>query len=287
VLDCLEFDDELRYGDVVGDMAFLAMDLERLGAVDLATELLAAHREFTADSYPATLAHHHIAMRAHIRAKVAAIRAGQRATPPEHGVDGLLALTAAHLRRGRVTLTLVGGAPGSGKSTLGMGIADVRGWTVLRSDEIRKDLAGMGHLEPSGRGLDRGIHGEGHTLLTYEELLGRARRLLELGESVLLDASWADERLRARAHTLASAVSAELVELRCDVDPETTARRIAARTAARSDPSDATPEIAEVIRRRFDPWPTAITVTTNGTPRESLDAALRAIDRVTTSRATG
>jgi hypothetical protein len=158
---------------------------------------------------------------------------------------------------------------------------------MLRSDEVRKDLAGMGHLEPSGSGLDRGIHGGRETLLTYEEILGRARRLLELGESVLLDASWADERFRTRAHTLASTVSAELVELRCDVDPETTARRIAARTEARTDPSDATPEIAEVIRRRFDPWPSAIRVTTSGSPRESLDAALRAIDRVTASRATG
>ena len=34
VLDCIEFDDELRYGDVVADVAFLAMDLERVGASD-------------------------------------------------------------------------------------------------------------------------------------------------------------------------------------------------------------------------------------------------------------
>ena len=31
VLDCIEFDDELRYGDTLADVAFLAMDLERLG----------------------------------------------------------------------------------------------------------------------------------------------------------------------------------------------------------------------------------------------------------------
>jgi aminoglycoside phosphotransferase family enzyme len=32
ILDCLEFDPRLRYGDVLADVAFLAMDLERLGA---------------------------------------------------------------------------------------------------------------------------------------------------------------------------------------------------------------------------------------------------------------
>src|SRR5207244_1110553 len=31
ILDCIEFDDRLRYGDVLADVAFLAMDLERLG----------------------------------------------------------------------------------------------------------------------------------------------------------------------------------------------------------------------------------------------------------------
>ena len=39
VLDCLEFDDELRYGDVLADVAFLAMDLERLGAPALGVAL--------------------------------------------------------------------------------------------------------------------------------------------------------------------------------------------------------------------------------------------------------
>src|SRR3990172_4478560 len=42
ILDCIEFDDRLRYGDVLADVAFLAMDLERLGAPQLAAVLVAA-----------------------------------------------------------------------------------------------------------------------------------------------------------------------------------------------------------------------------------------------------
>ena len=34
ILDCIEFDDQLRYGDVLADVAFLAMDLERVGDPD-------------------------------------------------------------------------------------------------------------------------------------------------------------------------------------------------------------------------------------------------------------
>jgi len=36
VLDCLEFDDRLRSVDVLDDVGFMAMDLERLGQPDLA-----------------------------------------------------------------------------------------------------------------------------------------------------------------------------------------------------------------------------------------------------------
>ncbi len=63
IIDCLEFDDRLRYSDVVEDVAFLAMDLERLGAEDLAAAFLADYRALSGDPHPASLAHHYIAPR--------------------------------------------------------------------------------------------------------------------------------------------------------------------------------------------------------------------------------
>lgn len=74
ILDCLEFDDGLRYGDGLADVAFLAMDLERLGRLDAAQQLLAAYRAAAEDDWPASLAHFYIAHRAAIRAKVACLR---------------------------------------------------------------------------------------------------------------------------------------------------------------------------------------------------------------------
>ena len=74
ILDCLEFDERYRIGDVVNDVDFLAMDLERLGRPDLARRFLALYREMAAAPWPASLAHHLIAYRAHVRAKVGALR---------------------------------------------------------------------------------------------------------------------------------------------------------------------------------------------------------------------
>ena len=63
ILDCLEFDDRLRYGDVLADVGFLAMDLERLGRTDLARRLLDRYQDRSADHWPASLEHFYIAYR--------------------------------------------------------------------------------------------------------------------------------------------------------------------------------------------------------------------------------
>ncbi len=225
VLDCLEFDDDLRYGDVLADVAFLAMDLERLGAPQLAASFLAAYREMAGETHPTSLEHHYIAYRAHIRAKVACLR-GDRASADE--ARSLLVLALTHLRKSRVTLVLIGGSPGSGKSTLAAGIAARTGWSLLRSDEIRKDLAGLGHTASAPAALGEGIYTAPATDETYTMLLTRARTMLEHGESVVLDATWANAEHRDRASALALATTSHLSEIRCDAPGGVRAARVAA-----------------------------------------------------------
>jgi predicted kinase len=189
----------------------------------------------------------------------------------------LLQLAQSRLQRGRVTLTLVGGGPATGKSTLAAGIGDRRGWPVLRSDEIRKDLAGIGHETRAVAAPGGGIYDRAHTDETYAELLRRARALLELGHPAVLDATWADARHRRAAALVARETSSDLVALQCDVSlVEAEAR--AARRLASTDPSDATGEIVRDAATRFEPWPEATRVPTAGTPADALDDALRGID---------
>ncbi len=203
ILDCIEFDDQLRYGDVLADVAFLAMDLERVGDARVGQRFLSWYREFAGETYPESLAHHYIAYRAHVRAKVACLRAGQGDTAAATDATNLLGLAHDHLHRGRVALVLVGGLPGTGKSTVADGLADRTGWTVLRSDELRKDLAGIGHTTRGGDEYGAGLYDEASTRATYRTLLDRARALLGAGESVILDASWTRERWREDARSVA------------------------------------------------------------------------------------
>ncbi len=268
ILDCIEFDDQLRYGDVLADVAFLAMDLERLGSPRAAQQLLTWYREFSDEHHPTTLAHHYIAARALVRSKVACIRADQGDIEAVAPARALLELARDHLRRATVTLALVGGAPGTGKSTAAEGLADRFGWSLVRSDEVRKDLAGIGHTTRTDAGFGEGIYRADATRATYDTVLDRARTLLEFGVPTVLDASWSDEQWRARARAVAAETSSDIVELRCELPAEVAATRIERRARAGTDASDATPDVAARMATDFDEWPAAITVSTEASPAE-------------------
>ena len=119
LLDCLEFDDQLRYVDRIDDAAFLAMDLEFLGRKDLGDYFLERYAAHSADTAPSSLRDFYIAYRAVVRAKVDCVRLSQGKS--EAAVDAArhLAIATQHLESGAIRLALIGGNPGTGKSTIG------------------------------------------------------------------------------------------------------------------------------------------------------------------------
>ena len=262
ILDCLEFADRYRYWDVLLDVAFLAMDLERLGHPEAAQRFLAWYAEFSGETHPQSLAHHYIAYRAHVRAKVACLRHAQGDPTMATQARGLHRLVLDHLRRGCVALALVGGLPGTGKSTVASALSDSLGWALLRSDEIRKDVAGLGHTVGARSPLDEGLYRPERVAEVYREMLGRAQGLLESGVPVVLDASWTSAADRRAAAELAGATSSTLVQVRCESGMELARARLARRPVG-ADASDATGEVLDALAQRTDPWPQAATVRTD------------------------
>jgi uncharacterized protein len=277
ILDCIEFDDRLRHNDVVADVAFLAMDLERLGVPEAAETFLTRYREFAGETYPQSLAHHYIASRAHVRCKVACLRHGQGDADAASAARSLLALAARHLEAARVRLVLIGGLPGTGKSTVAAALADATGWPVLRSDEVRKDIAGLGHTVAAAAPPGEGLYRPAVTDATYAALLERGRTALELGETIILDASWSDGRHRQAAREVAGATASDLVELCCVAPLEVAQQRIRRRLDARAD---ATPLVAAAMASRFEAWPGSSPLDTTGEPNRPVRQALAAAGRL-------
>lgn len=262
ILDCLEFDDRLRWVDGLDDAAFLAMDLERLGAGELAERFIGWYTGYSGDPAPASLRHHYVAYRAFVRAKVSCLRSRQGDPLAGGEARQLATMTLQHLRAGAVTLVLIGGLPGTGKSALAGALADRLGFTVLNSDRIRKELAGIPAERKSPAPYSAGIYSPSWTERTYQELLHRAAELLSHGESVIADASWISADHRASAAATADGVAADIVQLQCTAPAELTARRMSSRTASASD---ADPMVAEKMAAAQAPWPEAITIDTSST----------------------
>lgn len=294
ILDCIEFDDRYRYCDVASETAFLAMDLIRLGRPGDARRFLVEYVRSYGRPLPYTLLEFYVAYRAGVRAKVACLGYEQGHRGSADAAVQLAQIAEEHAARSVPLLVLVGGAPGSGKSSLARALQqadsfaqEVSGeprFALLRSDVIRKELAGMKPEERSGSPLGGGIYTSEFTGKTYDEMLRRAGDHLAMGLSVVMDATFADAALRKAAADTAEAHDAGLVELRCEAPAEIREARIRERTATAADPSEADEYVARAIAARFDDWPTAVRVDTSGSHDASLHFAVGAIERITRTR---
>jgi aminoglycoside phosphotransferase family enzyme len=70
IIDCLEFSRDLRIIDTADELAFLAMECERLGAPVLGSILLRRYSEYAGDLPNASLIHFYQSYRATLRAKI-------------------------------------------------------------------------------------------------------------------------------------------------------------------------------------------------------------------------
>jgi hypothetical protein len=249
ILDCLEFDDNLRYVDAIDDAGFLAMDIEFLGRLDLADLFLDEYCRCANDPAPLALKHFYIAYRAVVRAKVDCVRVAQGHEEAAADARRHLEIALTHLRAGTVQLIIVGGGPGTGKTTLSRALAEQSGAEVISTDDVRRELQRAGLLAGTAGVLDAGLYTPENVRTVYDEVLRRARSLLSSGTSVILDGTWRDTRQRERARELADQTSSPIVELTCSVPLEKASARIDSRSVTNSD---ATPQIAAAMADHTD-----------------------------------
>lgn len=274
VLDCLDFDDQMRYLDVLDDVAFLAMDLEHLGRADLARSFVAWYLKFSGTPTVSSLEHHYIAYRATVRAAVSALGESQglaesAANAYDFGQQALRHLSAAVVR-----MLVVGGPPGSGKTTLARSLADELGWTHIESDAVRATRS------PSGP--DR--YSPQEKTKIYSEMLDQARRCLSFGQSVILDATWGQASHRAAATEIAAQTATDLLTMRCQLPASIAVQRVGHRLAGGLDQSEADERIARELAQDFEPWHADLPVSTQASAQDCARDALALLrDKIETT----
>ena len=279
LIDCLAFNDEWRVIDVLNDIAFLVMDMHRLAGPETAERLMSWYQEYSNEHHPPSLAHHYVAYRAHVRAKIACLRADQGDLAQIRLARQYHALAAHHAQRARIRLVVVGGAPGTGKTTVARSVSERFAIALLSSDDIRKSVTATPFDARCVAEPDQGVYRPEAKAAVYDEVFREAEALLRSGRSAVVDATWPDDRGRQELRDLAARCGAEIVELECRLDTDVARQRAARRLAEGTSTSDATPEVVTLLAARRDPWPEATALDTGGPLAATVALAGAAINR--------
>lgn len=254
IIDCLEFSEGLRYVDAASEVGFLAMDLDRLGACELSDHLVAAYREAAGDPGFTLLIPFYKLHRALVRAKVESLAARDAAIAPdkraaaEAAARRYVALALDLARQSRPALVVVCGLSGSGKSTVARRLADRLGFDWLRSDEIRKRLAGAAPAARLSSGYAAGAYSRESTEQTYAALLADAAARLREGAGVIVDATFAAPTYRAQARAVAASAERPVLFVECTASHDEIVRRLTQRARRPDEVSDA--DVAIYLRQR-------------------------------------
>jgi len=257
IFDCVEFNEQLRYGDVASDLAFLAMDLDAFGAPHLADELIRAYSKESNDRALATLITFYKCHRACIRGKVDYLKSLKPEVPPEERerarerARAKFSLAARYAACGRPALLVVCGLVASGKSTMAERLRLSTGFEILNSDRVRKQLAGIPETLHRRGEYGTGIYTPAFDALTYETLIEQARRSLAAGRGAVLDATFKSPANRSAAVALAAEMHVPVLFVECRAGERETLRRLHDRAGKRAEVSDATEEIYAEHKRDF------------------------------------
>ena len=247
LFDCIEFNDLLSDLDIQYDLAFLLMDLDFRGRRDAGVRVLSAYMDQAARSFGPLLWEGLAAL-----PLMLAVRAGVRAHVCMHAGDVAQSIAyvdaaIAHLSPRPPVLAAVGGFSGTGKTTFARSIAPGLGRSpgalVLRTDEARKRLAGAGPVDR----LPAEVYTAQFYAQVYETVFETARAALMAGQAVVLDATFTEPDLRARAEALAAACGVAFHGAWLTAPLAALEARVAQRTG---DASDATVEVLRDQARR-------------------------------------
>ena len=251
VFDCIEFNEPFRFVDVMYDIAYAVRDLIVQGRHDLAAIFLSHYVEQTGDWEGLQILPLYVSRQSYVRAKIlsfllndpgVSVEAKQEATATA-AKHYTLAWSYVQPKQGR--LLVMSGLSGSGKSTVARELSRELGAIHLRSDAVRKHLAGI-PLHQSG---DDSLYTAEMNQKTYQRLIALGVRLASHGYTVILDAKFDRQATRQAVLAQAQAQALKLKIVHCTAPMEILRQRIQQR---QGDIADAT--LAVLDKQTLEPF---------------------------------
>jgi predicted kinase len=256
--DCVEFSLALRSIDVISDVAFLAMDLVACARQDLAQIFVNRYLECTGDYSGMSVFGLYFVYHSMIRAKIAAVRSGER-----HTVDGraedmvqlkhYLAVAIRWIKRPLPVLVGMHGFSGSGKTWLARQLMAELPAVRVRSDIERKRLLALDETASSKSRPGLGAYTAAAKANVYMSMMDIIDGLLGAGFNVIADASFLLYTNRQTLEALAGRRNIALVWIDVSARDDVLIQRLRDRTLAGADASEADTAVLEYQRKHADP----------------------------------
>ena len=302
LFDCLEFNENLRWIDIISEVAFLIMDLDSRSHNTLAWRFLNAYLQATGDYAGLRVLRYYLVYRALVRAKVACIRLTQervdpaqaQPNPPQSQTDptqqhvayqqykNYINLAERYTQHNNSRLIITHGLSGSGKTTYTQSLLESLGAIRLRSDVERKRLASLPSQNRSSSGVGSGLYTAAARQHTYDYLANLTQAIIQSGYTAIIDATFLKHEQRELFRHLADSLRVPFVILDCQAPEKVLRARIIQRMHEGHDASEADLAVLDYQLANHDPL-TAAEMACTLTVTEPPQALPQIIDDLTQS----
>ncbi len=259
VLDCIEFNERFRYADVAADVAFFLMDLDFRKAPSLGHHFLNTYLNITGDYGLLSVLDFYKIYRAYVRGKIGSFELNMPLSEDKkiditERARAYFNLAYHYLKdKGSPKIFATTGLLASGKSTVAKALASRLGAIVLRSDIIRKQAFGLKINEHYYEPFEKGIYAPKITTAVYERLVELAKKILEYGFSVILDASFSKQDYRKKVVELSKEKNISYLFLHCICDEDTIKQRLLKREEKKGEISNGYYDLLSKFKTSFEP----------------------------------
>ena len=232
LFDRLEFNEDLRWTDVIADLAFLMMDLTEKKKIGFANQLVNTYLHSTGDYQGLALLPYYLVYRAIVRAKIALFRLEQPGlSDKEHKkiqkeYYNFIKLAELYTLPSKPCLIITHGFSGSGKTTTAKNSVNYCGAIQISSDIIRKQLFHIPLHTSSNSGLNSGIYTTQATKETYKKLETLAEVIIKANFTVIVDAAFLKHSQRDSFYKLANRLKVPFYILHCKENDSEIQQRI-------------------------------------------------------------
>ncbi len=260
IFDGIEFNANLRWIDVLSEVAFCLMDLADRNRPDFAHRLLNAYLERTGDYRGLDVLPFYLTYRALVRAKVAHLgwkQHEEHETEIRHQLASkrqeYLDLATRFTEPRQPMLMITHGLSGSGKSFGTQPVVESLGAVRVRSDVERKRLAGLERTQKSQSGWEDNLYSAASTEATYQHLTDCAEHILAAGFPAIVDATFLKAKHRALMREMAGRLNVPFLILDFQATDEQLRERITERLNQGADPSEANLDVLDYQIKNREP----------------------------------